>query len=143
MTKMAHEAADEIVRERAQEIAREQAHEEAKEEAQEAYEERYKEVYEEACKEAFVEAYKEAYEEAEPTTAMMRRRPARPKGKPCDENTAFEAIDQESNQMNRKKRARELVAHHEAAHAVIARILGISCVGIFMFPIMSSETLER
>ena len=36
--------------------------------------------------------------------------------------------------MNRKQRARAIVAHHEAAHAVIARCLGVPCLGIFMFP---------
>jgi ATP-dependent Zn protease len=32
------------------------------------------------------------------------------------------------------KRNRALKAHHEAAHAVIARYLNVGCVGIFMFP---------
>jgi hypothetical protein len=39
--------------------------------------------------------------------------------------------------MNEVKR-REAMAFHEAAHAVIARTLGLSCAGIAMFPISDS-----
>jgi hypothetical protein len=63
----------------------------------------------------------------------------------CIEAAAIEKLDRygprEGERMsarvsiNRSNTAnREYLAHHEAAHAVIARMLGVPCLGILMFP---------